>query len=86
MDENHSFSIAAKIAARAWEDPAYKKKLLENPKAVFQEAGFKVPPGITIKILENTKTTHYFVLPEKPDDLTQEDLMVSGGGWHCSPY
>jgi hypothetical protein len=31
------------IVTRAWEDPAFKQELLNNPKAVLAEAGVEIP-------------------------------------------
>ena len=58
--------LHAKIISRAWSDPAFKKKLLSDPHAALAEEGLKVPAGTTVKIHENTDSTHNIVLPAKP--------------------
>jgi nitrile hydratase len=47
--------IGAKVVARAWVDPAYKRRLLENGSAAVNELGFPPgPEGINLIVLENT--------------------------------
>src|SRR5262249_15045951 len=45
----------AKVVARAWTDPAFKKRLLENGRAAVAELGFTMPPHHRhLVVLENT--------------------------------
>ncbi len=47
--------IGAKVVARAWSDPAYKRRLLEDGTAAVNELGFPPgPEGINLIVLENT--------------------------------
>ena len=52
----------AKVVARAWLDPAYKKRLLENGTAAISELGFEGLEGSQIVVLENTSTIHNVVV------------------------
>jgi nitrile hydratase subunit alpha len=52
----------AKVVARAWVDPDYKKRLLENGTATIAELGFSGREGIDIVVLENTPTVHNVVV------------------------
>ena len=52
----------AKVVARAWTDPAYKKRLLENGTAAIEELGFVGLEGSEIVVLENTPTAHNVVV------------------------
>jgi hypothetical protein len=72
----------AKIVAKAWSDPDFKKKLLKDPNAVFKSEGIDVPAGKRIVISESTKDTYYLTLPEKPSgELSEEKLKeVAAGG------
>jgi nitrile hydratase len=52
----------AKVVARAWVDPAYKRRLLENGTAAVAELGFSGSQGAEIVVLENTPTVHNLVV------------------------
>ena len=54
----------ARVVARAWVDPAYKKRLLTDAKAAIEEL-VGLPPGPqgdSIMVLENTKQVHNMVV------------------------
>jgi nitrile hydratase len=52
----------AKVVARAWVDPAYKKRLLEDGTAAIAELGFSGAQGAEMVVLENTPTVHNMVV------------------------
>lgn len=52
----------AKVVARAWVDPAYKKRLLENATLAIAEIGFVGRQGEEIVALENTPQIHNLVV------------------------
>ena len=54
-------AIGAAVVARAWSDPEFKARLLENGSAASAEMGFDVGPMHLIA-LENTKETHNIVV------------------------
>lgn len=56
----------AKFVAEVWANPGLKQSLLENPAAELKKAGFEIPEGKQIKIVELDENTIYFVLPAKP--------------------
>jgi hypothetical protein len=61
-------SPVREIVLRAWTDPKFKMRFMENPKLVFAEFGLEVPNDArNIKVIENTDSEVYFVLPETPD-------------------
>ena len=47
----------AKVVARAWVDPAYKKRLLENGTKACEELGLDVP-ALKLVAVENTPEVH----------------------------
>ncbi|MGE3268939.1 MAG: nitrile hydratase subunit alpha [Chloroflexota bacterium] len=49
----------AKVIARAWVDPAYKARLLENATDAVEELGFG---GALLAVVENTPTVHNMVV------------------------
>jgi nitrile hydratase len=48
----------AKVVARAWTDPEYKARLLEDGTAAIKELGFSGPQGEHIVVVENTAAVH----------------------------
>ena len=52
----------ARVVARAWSDPAYKARLLQNGTAAIQELGFSGLEGEHMVIVENTPTVHNMVV------------------------
>jgi nitrile hydratase len=52
----------AKVVAKAWTDPEYKARLLENGTAAVAELGFKGPQGEHIVVVENSATVHNVVV------------------------
>jgi len=47
----------AAMVARAWLDPAYKARMLEDGSRAAEELGFEVP-GLRLIVVENTPDTH----------------------------
>ncbi len=52
----------AKIVARAWVDPAYRKRLLADATAAIAEFGFIGRQGEDMVVLENTAKVHNMVV------------------------
>ena len=52
----------ARVVARAWTDPAYKQRLLENGTEAIAELGYEIAQGADIAVLENTEDTHNMVV------------------------
>ena len=52
----------ARVVARAWVDPAYKQRLLDNATAAIAELGYGGAQGEYIVALENTPTVHNLVV------------------------
>ncbi|TEB09923.1 NHLP leader peptide family RiPP precursor [Pelotomaculum propionicicum] len=77
------------IIARAWSDADFKARLLANPAETLQAAGVEVPAGVKVKAVENTNEQFYLVIPQKPDDLSEEQLSNVAGGYNpgdlCDP-
>lgn len=56
------------IISRAWAEPAFKEKLLSDPKRTIEaELGVTLPEEIEIHIHEQTPTVLHLILPMKPD-------------------
>ncbi|MFG2479556.1 nitrile hydratase subunit alpha [Streptomyces fagopyri] len=52
----------AKVVAKAWTDPEYRRRLLEDGTAAIKELGFSGQQGEHIVVVENTATTHNVVV------------------------
>jgi nitrile hydratase len=60
--EARSPENGARLVARAWVDPAFKQRLLENPKDACAEMGIQAAGLIEIVVLENTEKVHNLVV------------------------
>lgn len=52
----------AKVVAKAWTDPEYKKRLLDNASAAISELGYSGVQGEDMVVVENTETVHNMVV------------------------
>lgn len=52
----------AKVIAKAWADPEYKKRLLEDSTAAIAELGFSGVQGEDMVVVENTDDVHNVVV------------------------
>ena len=52
----------AKVVARAWVDPAYKQRLLEDGTAAISELGFSGSQGEQLTVVENTPSVHNVIV------------------------
>ena len=52
----------ARVVARAWVDPAYKRRLLENAPAAIAELGYTSGQGEHMLVVENTPRVHNLVV------------------------
>jgi hypothetical protein len=71
------------LVAKAWSDDALKQRLLDDPAAVLEEHGIEVPPGVELRVVEDTDQVCHLVLPASPSgDLVDEELTLSTG-FYC---
>ncbi len=79
-----------RLVAKCWSDPAFKARLLANPADTLKAEGVELPAGIEFKIVENTPSLQYWVLPVPPkevDELDDEQLSrISGGSGVYPPH
>ena len=52
----------AKVVARAWSDPAFKRWLLEDATAAIASMGYSGGPSEHMEVVENTPQTHNLVV------------------------
>ena len=84
----------AQVIAKAWKDDAFAEELRANPKAVIErewgkiQPGAKLPDDLEIRVVEETPTTLYLVLPARPPvrgEVPSADLESVAGGAGCHP-
>jgi hypothetical protein len=69
------------MIARAWADESFKERLLAEPASVFREYGVEVPPGLAIKMVENTGQAFHLVLPAQASGSEAEPPDSWGKLW-----
>lgn len=75
----------SQVIEKAWNDEAFKQRLLQHPHDVLKEHGIDVPAEVNLRVLENTAQVHHFVLPAKPAALSESDLDNVAGGASAYP-
>ena len=60
------------LVARAWGDAAFKARLLAEPAAVLAERGIALPPGLEVRLHEDTPTLVHLTLPPPSEDPSDE--------------
>jgi hypothetical protein len=79
-------TVASRVIDRATRDPQFRQELLRNPAtALEQELGMRIPESIEIRVVEETPSTLYLVLPPQRmaagEELSDRDLERVTGGW-----
>ena len=71
-----------KVVTRAWTDPTFRAQLLADPHVALAGQGVVVPPGVTVKIVENTDKVVHMILPRPLDreELSEAELDKVAGG------
>ncbi|HEX3286673.1 MAG TPA: nitrile hydratase subunit alpha [Mycobacterium sp.] len=62
FEDNLGPMNGAKVVARAWADPKYKARLLQDGTAAIAEFGFTGPEGEYMVVVENTSQVHNLVV------------------------
>jgi hypothetical protein len=81
--------IEARLITRAWKDEAFAAELRRNPRAAVEaelkRCGIDAKLGLVdVKVLEETPTTLYLVIPAKPAKTVSEAQLeqLAGGHFH----
>lgn len=71
-----------RVIERAWNEPAFKSRLLANPNDAAREMGVKIPAGVSLEIWENSPAVEHMVLPLDPkqSELSDMELEAVAGG------
>ncbi|MGH8227235.1 MAG: nitrile hydratase subunit alpha [Steroidobacteraceae bacterium] len=76
----------AKVVARAWVDPRYKARLLENGSSAIAELGFKGLQGEDMRVLENTPAVHNVVVCTLCSCYPWPTLGLPPNWYKAAPY
>ena len=60
-----------------YKDPAYRSRIVREPRQVLTEMGLALPPQVEIRVWDSSAEVRYLVLPERPagtDDWSEERL------------
>jgi nitrile hydratase alpha subunit len=69
-------TIVAMVTARAWRDPAFRQRLVSDPKSVLAEEGLEVPAGTDVQVFEDTATVKYVNLTRDAQDAPPQQLSA----------
>ena len=62
-----------------YKDPAYRARVVREPRAVLAEMGLELPAETEIVVRDSSSEVRWLVLPERPDgteDLSEEQLAA----------
>ena len=76
----------AKIVARAWSDPDFKRRLLADATAAANSLGYVSPVGSHLVAVENTPQTHNFVVCTLCSCYPWEVLGLPPVWYKSAPY
>ena len=75
--------LPGKIAARAAQNPEFRREFVADPRAAFSKyTDLKLPEGTQVRVHEQKPGELHFVLPPVPDKgkLSEADLEKIAGG------
>ena len=55
------YERGARVVARAWVDPEYKKRLLANGTRACEELGLEIP-ALKLMVVENSREVHHAIV------------------------
>ena len=58
------------LPPRWYKDPAYRSRVVREPRAVLREFGLEVPAEKALKVWDSSAEVRYLVLPERPEGTT----------------
>ena len=67
------------LPPRWYKSPAYRSRIVREPRAVLAEFGLDLADGVEIRVWDSSSDMRYFVLPERPagtDGLSEDELAA----------
>jgi nitrile hydratase len=62
-----------------YKDPAYRARVVKQPRAVLAEWGTELDPGVEVRVMDSSSEVRYLVLPERPagtETMSEEELAA----------
>jgi nitrile hydratase len=88
-DEVHNVVVCTLCSCYPWpvlglppnwyKDPAYRARVVREPRALLAEMGLVVDDDVEIKVWDSSAENRYFVLPRRPggsENLSEEELTA----------
>jgi hypothetical protein len=84
--DNRGYEIIQEVVAQAMADDEYRQQLIDDPKAVLQDAGLIVSDEVEIEIHQNQPDRVHFVLPavaveEVELDIDEVEIVAISHHW-----
>ncbi len=86
-DETHNVVVCTLCSCYPWpvlglapawyKSPAYRSRVVREPRVVLEEFGFELPRGTQVRVWDSTAEVRYLILPVRPantGDLSVEEL------------
>jgi nitrile hydratase len=67
------------LPPRWYKDPAYRSRIVREPRAVLAEFGLTLDPATSVRVWDSSAEIRYLVLPQRPpgsDDLDEAALAA----------
>jgi len=81
--EEQQAKLYGRVVARAWQDEAFKGRLLADPEGALAEMGVEVPADHEVRVVEDTERVTHMVIPPSPsEELADEQLDQVVGGFY----
>jgi nitrile hydratase len=79
-----------------YKSPAYRARVVAEPRAVLREMGLDIPDGVELRVWDSSAEVRYLVLPQRPADtdglsepelaaLVTRDSMIGVGQPNSAP-
>jgi nitrile hydratase subunit alpha len=88
-DEVHNVVVCTLCSCYPWpllglppswyKDPAYRSRVVKEPRTVLSEMGLDLPAGREITVWDSSSEVRFFVLPQRPpgtEGMSEEQLTV----------
>jgi nitrile hydratase len=64
------------LPPRWYKDPAYRSRIVREPRAVLREFGLTLPEEVEVRVWDSSAEVRYLVLPERPADTDGLDAAA----------
>jgi nitrile hydratase len=84
--ESRNPAVGARIVAKAWTEPDFKQRLIEDPRAAVAELGIDVGDLAELVVIENTPETHNVVVCTLCSCYPRMILGIPPSWYKSAPY